>query len=234
MAWQASPDNSATFPTALAIMLQALFLALRDLLRKNRFRLQPSNRLVLPPSSRRGMKKATIKLGGTDNCLVVGEDVQLTNCEIRLDGLHNRIEIGPGVRFRSGKIYLRNTCGQHIRIGAQTTVEGAYLLVDEAASIDIGRDCMLSTDILIRTGDKHSILDLNSGERLNHSRDVRIGDRVWIGRDVQVLKGSVLLPESVVGACSVVSRPFERGNCVIAGVPARIVRQGIRWDRALH
>ena len=178
------------------------------------------------------MKKVTIKLGGRNNRLVIGEGVQLSHCEIRLDGQDNLIEIGPRVRFSSGKIYLRDTRGQHIRIGEATTVEGAYLLVDEAASIDIGCDCMLSTDILIRTGDKHSILDMHSGERLNPSRPITIGDRVWIGRDVQVLKGTVLLPESVVGACSVVSRAFGEGNCVVAGVPARIVKQGIRWDRA--
>ncbi|MGH8435541.1 MAG: acyltransferase [Pseudomonas sp.] len=179
------------------------------------------------------MKKITIKLAGRNNRLLIGEDAELSHCEIRLDGEDNLIDIGPRVRFSSGKIYLRNTRGQHIRIGADTTVEGAYLLVDEAASIDIGRDCMLSTEILIRTGDKHSILDMHTGERLNPSRSVHIADRVWIGRDVQILKGTVLHPESVVGACSVVSRAFEEGNCVVAGVPARIVKQGIRWDRAL-
>ncbi|MCY1358750.1 Polysialic acid O-acetyltransferase [compost metagenome] len=214
-------------------MLQALFLALRDLFCKNRLQLDPASRLALPDSVRRRMKKTTIKLAGSNNYLKVGEGALLTNCEIRLDGRDNRIEIGPGVRFRAGKIYLRNTCGQHIRIGADTTVEGAYLLVDEAASIDIGRDCMLSTGILIRTGDKHSIIDLQTEARINPSRDVRIGDRVWIGRAVQVLKGSELRAESVVGTGSVVSRAFEQGNCVIAGVPARIIRQGIRWDRSL-
>ncbi|MNW20463.1 putative lipopolysaccharide biosynthesis O-acetyl transferase WbbJ [compost metagenome] len=59
-----------------------------------------------------------------------------------------------------------------------------------------------------------------------------IADRVWIGRDVQILKGTVLHPESVVGACSLVSKAFEEGNCVVAGVPAKIVKRGIRWDRS--
>lgn len=214
-------------------MLEKLYLRLRNFAYKNRFKIKSGNRLELPVSAQRQMKKITVKLGGRNNRLIVGEGVQLTHCEIRLDGQDNLIEIGPRVRFSSGKIYLRNTSGQHIRIGEDTTVEGAYLLVDEASSIDIGRDCMLSTDILIRTGDKHSILDAQTGQRLNPSRDVRIGDRVWIGRDVQVLKGTVLHPESVVGACSVVSRAFDEGNCVVAGVPARVVKQGIRWDRAL-
>ncbi len=214
-------------------MLQRLYLTLRNLLYKNRRQIKAGNHLELPVSSERLMKKVRIKLGGHNNRLVLGDGVEISHCEIRLDGEDNRIEIGAGVRFSSGKIYLRHTRGQHIRIGADTTVEGAYLLIDEAASIDIGNDCMLSTDILIRTGDKHSILDQQSGERINPSRDVRIADRVWIGRDVQILKGTVLLPETVVGACSLVSRAFTEGHCVVAGVPARIVKHGIRWDRQL-
>lgn len=137
------------------------------------------------------------------------------------------IEIGSNVRFSSGKIYLVDTRGQHIRIGADTTVEGAYLLVDEAASIDIGRDSMLSTDIIMPAGDKHSILDLETGERLNPSMGIRIADRVWVGRDVQILKGVVLRPETEVATRSLVCRAFEEGNCVVAGVPA-----GGRWDRS--
>lgn len=214
-------------------MFERIRLALRDLIYKNRRRIKSGNQVEIPPSAQRLMKKVTIKLGGRNNRLVLGEGAEISHCEIRLDGEDNLIEIGPRSRFSSGKIYLRHTRGQHIRIGAETTVEGAYLLIDEAASIDIGADCMLSTDILIRTGDKHSIIEVASGARINPSRDVKIADRVWIGRDVQILKGTVLHPETVVGACSLVSKAFDEGYCVVAGVPAKIVKRGIRWDRKL-
>lgn len=213
--------------------MQRLILFLRNLAYKNRRHVRPGNELHLPVSSERRMKKTTIKLRGRNNRLVIGENVTLTHCEIRLDGDNNLIEIGRDVRFSSGKIYLSGTSGQHIRIGAETTVEGAYLLVDEAASIDIGRDCMLSTEIIMRTGDKHSILDAASGRRINPSRDIRIADRVWIGRDVTLLKGSVLQPETVVATRSLVSSAFDEGECVVGGVPARIIKRGIRWDREL-
>ncbi len=214
-------------------MFRRPYLFLRNLAYKNRRKIKAGNSLEIPFSAERLMKKVTIKLGGRNNRLVLGEGVEISHCEIRLDGENNLIEVGPYTRISSGKIYLRHTQGQHIRIGADTTIEGAYLLIDEAASIDIGRDCMLSTDIIIRTGDKHSIIDISSGARINHSRDIRIADRVWVGRDVQILKGTVLHPETVVGACSVVSKAFEEGFCVIAGVPAKLVKRGIRWDRKL-
>ena len=214
-------------------MLQQLKLWLHNVAYKNWRSVRAGNHLQLPASSAQRMKKVRIKLGGENNRLLIGQNVTLHNCEIRLDGRDNLIEIGDDVRFSSGKIYLRGTRGQHIRLGAQTTVEGAYLLVDEAASIDIGRDCMLSTDIIIRTGDKHSILDQVTGERLNRSRDVRIADRVWIGRDVQVLKGTVLQSETVVATRSLVSRAFDEGHCVVGGVPAVVIKRGIRWDRRM-
>lgn len=212
-------------------MLYKLAIILRNLVYKNRRHITGTNTLFLPSSSELRFKKTTIKLRGENNKLVVGENVTLTHCEIRLSGKRNMIEIGDNVCFNSGKIYLVDTHDQHIKIGANTTVEGAYLLIDEAASIDIGNDCMLSTDIMIRTGDKHSILEANTRERINRAQAIAIGDHVWIGRDVQILKGVTLQPETVVATRSLVSRGFDEGNCVIAGIPAKIVKRGICWDR---
>ena len=215
------------------MILQRLITALRNLGYKNRFQIKAGNTLSLPPSSERLLKKVTIKLRGSNNRLCLGAPVTLNHCEIRLSGNDNLIEIGDNARFSSGKIYLNDTSGQHIRIGAETTVQGAYLLIDEAASIDISRDCMLSTDIMIRTGDKHSILDAASGQRINPSQDIHIADRVWIGRSATLLKGTVLQPETIVATRALVCREFTEGHCVIAGIPAEIVKRGVRWDREL-
>ena len=56
---------------------------------------------------------------------------------------------------------------------------------------------------------------------------------MWIGWDVQVLKGTVLQPEAVVATRSLVSRAFDEGHCVVGGVPAVVIKRGIRWDRRL-
>ena len=44
-----------------------------------------------------------------------------------------------------------------------------------------------------------------------------------------VLKGAAVAGSSVVGACSVVSKRFYRPHCVIAGNPARVLREGVDW-----
>tara|TARA_R110001606_G_scaffold298278_2_gene446092 strand:- start:6236 stop:6889 length:654 start_codon:yes stop_codon:yes gene_type:complete len=214
-------------------LFKQIYWMLRDIAYRNRWQVESGNSVIVSDSARSAMKKVNIKVRGKGNCLVVGDRTYLSNCEVRLYGENNAIEIGSDVRFKSGKLYMLQTSGQHIRLGNKTTVEGAYLLVDEAASIDVGNDCMLSTDIIIRVGDKHSILDLSSGERINPAKDVVVSDHVWIGRAVQVLKGSRLSSGSVVGACSVVSGAFEEDGCILAGVPARLIRRGIGWDRDL-
>lgn len=210
-----------------------MILFIRNFFYKNRFFISEPNSLDLSKDAIARMKKTTVKLSGQGNQLVIAKGAVITNCEIRLSGKNNKIYIGENVRFRSGKIYLKDTENQTISIGADTTVEGAYLLVDEAASIKIGQDCMLSTDIIIRVGDKHSILDSQTKLRINPAKDVILEDRVWLGRAVQILKGTHLQPETVVGACSVVTSKFSEGHCVVAGMPARIVKKNTHWHRDL-
>jgi len=55
--------------------------------------------------------------------------------------------------------------------------------------------------------------------------EVRIGRYCWIGMNAVVLPGVVLGDFTVVGAGSVVTKPFPEGYCVIAGNPARVIRR---------
>ena len=52
---------------------------------------------------------------------------------------------------------------------------------------------------------------------------VVIGRNVWLGGGVTIVKGVTLGDNCVVGANAVVTRSFP-ANCVIAGVPARVIR----------
>lgn len=54
--------------------------------------------------------------------------------------------------------------------------------------------------------------------------DIVIGKACWIGMNAVVLPGVTLGDHTTVAAGAVVTRSAPEGNCVLAGVPARVVR----------
>ena len=60
---------------------------------------------------------------------------------------------------------------------------------------------MLSANITVRTGDSHSVTDLD-GNRINNSKSVLFGDHVWIGNTVLIFKGSQIGVHSVIAGGS--------------------------------
>lgn len=92
---------------------------------------------------------------------------------------------------------------------------------------------MLSSNVTIRTGDGHSIIDTKSGKRINPADDIVIGNHVWIGFNSIVLKGAKIADNCIVGAASLINKEHSTSGCVLAGTPARVVREGITWDRRI-
>ena len=87
----------------------------------------------------------------------------------------------------------------------------------------------MADQVEITTSDMHSILDLETNQRINPARDISIGDKVWIGQRAMILKGAKIGRGSVIGASAIVSGEVPE-NCVAAGNPARVIRQKISWD----
>jgi acetyltransferase-like isoleucine patch superfamily enzyme len=93
----------------------------------------------------------------------------------------------------------------------------------------LGDNVLLSYGINMWNGDEHTVFDAEK-RALNPARDIVIGNKVWIGHQVELFTGAGLADNSVVGACSLVDTAFAESNVVIAGQPARIVKRGITWD----
>jgi acetyltransferase-like isoleucine patch superfamily enzyme len=91
----------------------------------------------------------------------------------------------------------------------------------------IGDDCLFAS-VKFRTSDSHPLFDATTGERFNQSAPIHIGDRVWMAEDVLVLKGAKIGSGTAVGARALVIGELPE-NCVAVGMPARAVRQNIRW-----
>ena len=120
----------------------------------------------------------------------------------------------------------------NLKIDDKTTFEDVHIAITESGSaIKIGRDCMFAYDIDIRTGDSHSIIDTNKNERINYAQDVSIGNHVWVAAHCIILKGVHIPDELVLATGSVVTKKFLQKGVIIAGNPARVVKEGISWTR---
>lgn len=89
--------------------------------------------------------------------------------------------------------------------------------------ISIGPKTIWSFNVTMVTSD-HDLRDYRF-ENSERSGPISIGENCWLGAGVVVLPKVKLGPNTVVGANSVVTKSFPAGNVVIAGTPARIVRE---------
>lgn len=89
--------------------------------------------------------------------------------------------------------------------------------------------CCSSQDIVVRTSDMHSIIDIETGSVINPPKDVVFGDRVWIGQGCIIDKGARIGSDTVIGARSLVTGEIPP-NVVAYGAPAEVRRRGIRWS----
>lgn len=122
-------------------------------------------------------------------------------------------------------VMLRVTKGE-LRFGANV-YSNCNLSVVCGCGVTIGDDCLLGWDICIRDCDGHAVVC--DGRVSNESKQVLLGNHVWVGAHVDLLKGSIVGDGSVVGYGSCVTRPYPEANCLIGGYPARVIRRHVEW-----
>ncbi len=118
--------------------------------------------------------------------------------------------------------------GAYLEVGHETFVNPKSRIM-ALESIRIGADCAVAWDVQIMDGDRHFFLD-ETGARAKNTAPIHIGDHVWIGSRSLVLKGAHIEDGAVIGAGSVVSGHVASGT-VVAGNPARAIREQVRWEK---
>ncbi len=152
--------------------------------------------------------------------------------------LSNRIALDPSAKgvfriYKDGEFYsegmvrIARTCkiyvAGRITIGSGTYINSNTILFARKG-ISIGQNCAISWNCQIIDDDFHSIDAAQST-----SKEIIIGDRVWIGANVQILKGIHIGNGAVIGAGSVVTKNVPE-KCMAAGVPAKVIRENISWS----
>lgn len=176
------------------------------------------------------LKKTKIRIVGKNNTVIIHPENRLYNCLLHVSGNNCKIVIGKHCILSHTELWIEDDGGE-IQIGYRTTIEGGHIAATEGQSISIGEDCMFSHRIEIRNGDSHAIYDEQSKIRINSAESILIGNHVWLGTDVKVLKGAVIGENSIVATGAIVAGKFEELNAIYGGVPARKIKENITWIR---
>ncbi|MCD9196759.1 acyltransferase [Aeromicrobium wangtongii] len=151
---------------------------------------------------------SSLLVGGDSATVFLGRDVVLTAGELYC-GVSSAIVLhGPVVGTRSAIVDARN-----------------------GGSVVAGPDQLWAANVYIATDDMHRLEDRSTGQRLNpFGADIRLGSHVWLGREA-VVTGHVQIGDgSVVGMRSLVRGQKVPAHTVVAGTPARVVREDVTWS----
>lgn len=135
-----------------------------------------------------------------------------------------------------GKIAVQNggtvALHKHAQIG-----ENSYILC--VNHIEIGAYTAIAPNVTICDNNNHPISPEqrkimrvyppgHDSKMWKHSANapIIIGENCWIGTNVRICKGVTIGDNSIVAACSVVTKDVP-ANCIVAGNPARIVKTNI-------
>jgi len=124
-------------------------------------------------------------------------------------GLGSSLSVGENATFEMGaSTYICS--GAHIRV---------------AKKVSIGSNCAISWNVTILDSDFHEYeID---GITQPNSSEVKIGNNVWIGNNVLILKGVTIGDNAIVAAGSVVVKDIQEG-CAVGGNPARVIKTGVK------
>lgn len=173
---------------------------------------------------------ADVVLSGSDNHVSISRGVSLSHARIML-GSGCSLNIGPDCRLAAIEVMADRDA--HLTIGARTQFTwSTRLYLHEPSRLIIGQDCLVASGVLIMTSDMHSILDLQTGRRLNSAADITIADKVWLGYESTIMKGASVGTGSIIGYRSIV-RGVIPNNSLAVGAPARVVKTGVSWDPRL-
>lgn len=131
----------------------------------------------------------------------------------------DNFSIGKGCRFDIGN-------GATVVFGSgYITAMSTFIIMHR---MTIGNGCAISWGCQFLDEDFHSITYDGKKEK---NPSIEIGDHVWVGSNVIVLKGTRIPDGCVVASGSVVSSAFEKSNCLIAGNPAKVIKENVEWKK---
>lgn len=163
--------------------------------------------------------------------LELGENVKI-DFKTNIISCGNKVRLGDNVYLRSkSKFYqagmpfattiLTDVKGAYVTIGNNTRINGAYIHAQKA--IVIGENCVIASGVNIIDTNGHELISTDRTIGRDTPSEIILGNNVWIGLNVTILKGTKIGNNSVIGAGSVVKGDYQ-DNALIMGNPAQLIK----------
>jgi len=107
-----------------------------------------------------------------------------------------------------------------VRVGDHVLINPGARIVS-AKAIEIGNNCMLAMHCHLSDADWHDIHHRIYAPGATAA--IKLGDNVWLGDSVKVLKGVTIGDNTIVGAGAVVTKDLP-ANVMAGGNPARVLQ----------
>lgn len=186
-----------------------------------------SNLITIKGKSKLRIKKGVKLITNKDSKLILGFGDSTTasfpysginfnlmdNSELKIDGkvivgLNSAITVSENARLEIGdSTYIGAKA--HFRIGK---------------SLTIGRNVAIAWNVTIMDSDFHDF-KINDEKQII-TKEVVIGNNVWIGNNVIILKGVTIGDNAIIAAGSVVTKSVEE-NTAVAGNPAKVIKRNV-------
>lgn len=97
--------------------------------------------------------------------------------------------------------------------------------------IEIGDRCLFSWNVSLMDTDHHNIFLVGNDEVINRSRKIKIGNHVWIGADVRILKGVSIADNNIIGMGSIIAQSIDKENVIVGNkVETKILKGNVYWE----
>lgn len=177
------------------------------------------------------LENSKIMFIGKNNILFCEEGVYLKESILRMKGNNSVVYLSKSHHIYKLDLSVYNDCVFHM--GRNNYInEQVRIILSEQRHCFIGDNGMFSLGIYIRNADPHLIYSCETGERINLSKSIYIGDHVWIGQNCLILKGTQIDSGCIIGAMSVVAGKHISYNEAWAGNPVKRISDKVFWDGA--
>lgn len=189
-----------------------------------------NNKVFVNPERSFLKDNSFIEFTGENNILFIEDGANFSRTNILFPGSNAVVYISQAKRQYVLDLTAHNNTA--VYIGKNNIIWNKLsIIASEGHNVIIGGDSLISWGGFIRTADPHLIYDSKSHGRINPSKSVFLGDHIWIGQRVTILKGTHIGSGSIIGADSVVANKLIPSNTSAAGNPAKIIRGGVFFSK---